>query len=53
MIQDFSIRNMMNHRENLKEVNESPKLMFHKIGTDQSEDYVVYENQTNQDGAGV
>ena len=30
--------------EILKEVNESPKLMFHKIGTDQSEDYVVYEN---------
>ena len=30
--------------EFLKEVNESPKLMFHKIGTDQSEDYVVYEN---------
>ncbi len=30
--------------ELLKEVNESPKLMFHKIGTDQSEDYVVYEN---------
>ena len=29
--------------ELLKEVNESPKLMFHKIGTDQSEDYVVYE----------
>ena len=30
--------------ELLKEVNESPKLMFHKIGTDQTEDYVVYEN---------
>ena len=30
--------------ELLKEVNESPKLMFHKIGTDQSEDNVVYEN---------
>ena len=30
--------------ELLKKVNESPKLMFHKIGTDQSEDYVVYEN---------
>ena len=30
--------------ELLKEINESPKLMFHKIGTDQSEDYVVYEN---------
>ena len=30
--------------EILKEVNESPKIMFHKIGTDQSEDYVVYEN---------
>ncbi len=30
--------------ELLKEVNESPKLMFHKIGTDQSEDYIVYEN---------
>ncbi len=30
--------------ELLKEVNESPKLMFHKIGTDQSEDYVIYEN---------
>ena len=30
--------------ELLKEVNESPKLMFHKIGTNQSEDYVVYEN---------
>ena len=30
--------------ELLKEVNKSPKLMFHKIGTDQAEDYVVYEN---------
>ena len=30
--------------EILKEVNKSPKLMFHKIGTDQSEDFVVYEN---------
>ncbi len=30
--------------ELLKEVNDSPKLMFHKIGTDQSEDYIVYEN---------
>ena len=30
--------------ELLKEINESPKLMFHKIGTDQSEDFVVYEN---------
>ena len=30
--------------ELLKEINESPKLMFHKIGTNQSEDYVVYEN---------
>ena len=30
--------------ELLKELNESPKLMFHKIGTDQSEDKIIYEN---------
>jgi prolyl oligopeptidase len=28
----------------LKDINQSPKLMFHKIGTDQSEDQVFYEN---------
>ena len=33
--------------ELLKDINESPKLMFHKIGTDQSEDLVVYENPNN------
>ena len=32
------------NEELLKDVNESPKLMFHKIGTDQSEDIVFYEN---------
>ena len=30
--------------EILKEINDSPKLMFHEIGTDQSMDKVVYEN---------
>ena len=30
--------------ELLKELNSSPELMFHKIGTDQSEDIVIYEN---------
>ena len=33
--------------ELLKELNESPKLMFHKIGTNQSEDKLIYENPTN------
>ena len=32
------------NEELLKDINESPKLMFHKIGTDQSEDIVFYEN---------
>ena len=30
--------------EILKDLNQSPKLMFHKIGTNQSEDRVIYEN---------
>jgi len=30
--------------EILKDINESPKLMFHKLGTDQSEDQIFYEN---------
>ena len=33
--------------ELLKELNESPKLMFHKIGTSQSEDKLIYENPKN------
>ena len=33
--------------ELLKELNESPKLMFHKIGTSQSEDKIIYENPKN------
>jgi len=33
--------------EQLKELNESPKLMFHKIGTSQSEDKIIYENPKN------
>ena len=33
--------------ELLKELNESPKLMFHKIGTNQSEDELIYENPDN------
>ena len=33
--------------ELLKELNESPKLMFHKIGTNQSEDKLIYENLQN------
>ena len=32
------------NEELLKDINQSPKLMFHKIGTDQSEDQVFYEN---------
>ncbi len=32
------------NQELLKDINQSPKLMFHKIGTDQSEDQVFYEN---------
>ena len=31
----------------LKELNSSPKLMFHEVGTDQSKDKMIYEN-TNQ-----
>ena len=31
--------------ELLKELNSSPKLMFHKIGTDQSEDKIIYQNK--------
>ena len=31
--------------ELLKELNSSPKLMFHEIGTNQSEDRVIYENK--------
>jgi prolyl oligopeptidase len=30
--------------EALKDINTSPKLMFHKLGTTQSEDIVIYEN---------
>ena len=30
--------------ELLKDINTSPKLMFHKLGTPQSEDKIVYEN---------
>ena len=30
--------------ESLKEINESPKLMFHRIGTDQSTDEIIYQN---------
>ena len=30
--------------EVLKDLNQSPRLMFHKIGTNQSEDRVIYEN---------
>ena len=30
--------------ELLKDINTSPKLMFHKLGTSQSEDRIVYEN---------
>ena len=33
--------------ELLKELNESPKLMFHKIGTSQSDDKLIYENTEN------
>ena len=33
--------------ELLKELNESPKLMFHKIGTNQAEDILIYENPEN------
>ena len=33
--------------ELLKELNEAPKLMFHKIGTDQTEDELIYENPAN------
>ena len=29
--------------EMLKDINEAPKLMFHKIGTDQSDDVVIFE----------
>ena len=32
------------NEEILKDINESPKLMFHKLGTDQSEDQIFYEN---------
>ena len=32
------------NEELLKDINESPKLMFHKLGTDQSEDQIFYEN---------
>ena len=32
------------NQELLKDINESPKLMFHKLGTDQSEDQIFYEN---------
>ena len=32
------------NEELLKDINQSPKLMFHKIGTNQSEDQVFYEN---------
>ena len=30
--------------ELLREVNTAPKLMFHKLGTPQSEDQIIYEN---------
>ena len=30
--------------EALKDINTAPKLMFHKLGTSQSEDIVIYEN---------
>ena len=30
--------------ELLIEINESPQLMFHKVGTDQSDDILIYEN---------
>ena len=30
--------------EALKDINTAPKLMFHKLGTSQSEDVVIYEN---------
>ena len=30
--------------ELLKDINTSPKLMFHKLGTSQSEDKIIYEN---------
>ena len=33
--------------ELLKELNQSPKLMFHKIGTNQSEDKLIYQNPQN------
>ena len=33
--------------ELLKELNESPKIMFHKIGTNQSDDQLIYENPDN------
>jgi len=33
--------------ELLKELNESPKLMFHKIGTNQADDVLIYENSEN------
>ena len=39
--------------ELLKDLNSSPKLMFHKIGTNQNEDVVAYENEDKLDGAGV
>jgi prolyl oligopeptidase len=32
--------------ELLKDINTSPKLMFHKLGTPQSEDQVIYENSS-------
>ena len=32
------------NEEILKDINESPKLMFHKLGTDQSEDQIFFEN---------
>ena len=30
--------------ELLKDINSAPKLMFHRIGTDQKEDVIIYEN---------
>ena len=33
--------------ELLKELNESPQIMFHKIGTNQSDDQLIYENPDN------